>query len=71
MVEWGLTPLRALQAATSNAAELLRVAGEVGTVEVGKAADLVLYRGNPVDDPSVLLAPATVWQGGVVVGGAG
>ena len=71
MVAWGLTPLRALQAATSNAADLLRVAGEVGTVEVGKAADLVLYRGNPVDDPSVLLAPATVWQGGVVVGGAG
>jgi imidazolonepropionase-like amidohydrolase len=71
MVEWGLTPLKAMQAATANAAELLRVAGDVGTVEVGKTADLVLYRGNPVDDPSVLLTPEAVWQGGVRVGGTG
>src|SRR5204863_9324716 len=48
MVEWGLTPLKALQSATSNAAELLRV-DEIGTIEEGKAADIVVWDGNPLD----------------------
>src|SRR5207253_2152791 len=55
MVEWGLTPLKALVAATSNAALLLRVSDVCGTVEAGKAGDLVLYEGNPIDDPTGLL----------------
>lgn len=69
MVEWGLPPLKALQAATSNGAELLRVP-DVGTVEVGKRADLALWSGDPVEDVSVLLAPAVVMRGGEVVGGS-
>jgi imidazolonepropionase-like amidohydrolase len=63
MVEWGMTPLKALQAATANAAELLR-APAVGTLEEGKAGDLVLWRGDPVEDPSVLLDPVLVMKGG-------
>jgi imidazolonepropionase-like amidohydrolase len=66
MIEWGLTPLKALQAATSNAAELLRVP-EVGTVEEGMAADLVVWPGNPLEDPSLLLRPELVMQAGEVV----
>jgi imidazolonepropionase-like amidohydrolase len=66
MVEWGCTPLRALEAATSGGAELLR-APEVGTVEVGKVANLVLYASDPLDDISVLLKPTLVLQAGEIV----
>ncbi len=68
MVEWGMTPLRALQAATANAAELLRVP-EVGTVEEGKAADLVLYDADPLEQVEALLKPAMVMKVGEVVAG--
>jgi imidazolonepropionase-like amidohydrolase len=68
MTAWGLTPVKALQAATSNAADLLRLP-EVGTVEEGKAADLVLYDGNPLEEIEVLLKPALVMKAGEVVVG--
>ncbi len=68
MVEWGLTPLRAMQAATSNAAELLRMP-HVGSVERGKAADLVLYESNPVEEIEAVLKPAVVMKAGEVVAG--
>ena len=57
MVEWGLPVERALQAATLNAAQLLRVSDETGTVEPGKAADLVLYAANPLDDVDACCRP--------------
>jgi len=66
MVEWGLPPIKALAAATSNAAELLRVP-EVGVAEPGKAADLVLWDRDPLDDVEGLLTPAIVMKAGVVV----
>jgi imidazolonepropionase-like amidohydrolase len=69
MVEWGLPSLKALQSATSNAAELLRVAGDTGTVEEGKAADLALWDGNPVEDIGALLKPTLVMRAGEVVAG--
>jgi imidazolonepropionase-like amidohydrolase len=68
MVEWGMTPLRALQAATANAAELLRVP-EVGTVEEGKAADLVLYDADPLEQIEAVLKPAMVMRSGEVAAG--
>lgn len=48
MAEAGLTPYAVLQAATRNAAEYLNAAGEVGTVEAGKRADLLLLDANPL-----------------------
>jgi imidazolonepropionase-like amidohydrolase len=69
MVEWGLTPIKALQAATSNAADLLRVP-DVGRVEEGNAADLVLWDADPLDDITALLAPRMVMLGGEVVAGS-
>ena len=69
MVEWGLTPAKALQAATSNAAELLRVP-EIGTIEQGTAADLALWQGNPLDDIDAVLKPAVVMKAGRPVSGA-
>ncbi len=66
MVEWGLPPMRALQAATSNAAALLR-RSDVGAIEVGRAADMVFYSADPLDDPHALLEPALVCKGGDAV----
>jgi imidazolonepropionase-like amidohydrolase len=67
MVRWGLPPMSALQAATRNGAELLRLDG-VGSVAPGAAADLVLYDADPLDDIAAVLRPATVWKAGRVVG---
>jgi imidazolonepropionase-like amidohydrolase len=50
LYEAGLTPLEALQTATSNPARFFGTTAETGTVAVGKVADLVLLDGNPVDD---------------------
>ena len=50
----GDAPLDALRAATANGAELLRLP-DVGTIEGGKRADLLLVDGDPVEDPSTLL----------------
>ena len=50
LVEAGLSPLAALRAATSAAAELAGLAGETGRVAEGLAADLVLLRANPLED---------------------
>ncbi len=49
-VEAGLTPWRALRAATSGAADFLGQSKEWGRVAVGRRADLLLLRGNPLDD---------------------
>src|SRR5919106_1078293 len=63
MVEWGMAPLDALRAATANGAELLRLA-DVGTIEVGKRADVLLVDGDPVEDPRALLGRRRVWRAG-------
>jgi imidazolonepropionase-like amidohydrolase len=48
LVEAGLTPLQALQAATRNTAQAVGLGEELGTVEVGKLADLVLLEADPL-----------------------
>ena len=54
MVQHGMTPMSAIQAATVNAADLLGLAGEVGSIEPGKAADIVAVRGDPLADIGLL-----------------
>ena len=50
LLQSGLTSLEALQAATRNAAESLGALNRTGTIEVGKAADLVLLGADPLVD---------------------
>jgi imidazolonepropionase-like amidohydrolase len=50
LVESGLTPLAALQAATINPAKFMGRSAEMGTIEAGKMADLVLLRADPLAD---------------------
>ncbi len=50
MVEAGLTPLQVITAATRNGAEFLGVLPDLGTLEPGKWADLLVLRANPLDD---------------------
>jgi len=49
-VDSGLTPYEALRAATTTGSEYLGQASAIGTIEVGKEADLVLLGGNPLAD---------------------
>lgn len=53
-VNLGMTPMEALQTATKNAAEALKVADDLGTLEVGKLADVVVVDGDPSRDIRVL-----------------
>src|SRR5262245_60075449 len=64
MVQSGLTPSQALQAATSNAAECLHIAGDYGTLEAGKRADLLLLDANPLEDILNSRKINQVWIGG-------
>ena len=50
LVQAGLTPLQALQAATINGAKFMGVVGRTGTIAPGKDADLVLLTGNPLEN---------------------
>ena len=49
-VESGLTPMQAIQAATITSAKVVGKSNELGSIEVGKIADLVLLDANPLDD---------------------
>jgi len=69
MVQWGMTPLQAIQAATVSAAKALGREGDVGAVEVGRYADLIAVDGDPLKDVRVLEKVAFVVKGGVVVKG--
>lgn len=66
MVNWGMTPSQAIRSATVTASELLGMQKDIGTVEVGKYADIVAVPGNPLSDITVLEKVDFVMKGGVV-----
>lgn len=66
MVEYGMTPAAALRAATVVNSELMNLNNELGTVEVGKLADLIAVDGNPLEDVGVLSRVAFVMKDGIV-----
>jgi len=63
----GLTPFQALQTATVNPARLLNASRDLGTVEVGKLADLVIVDGDPLQDIRNARKVRTVIRGGSVI----
>ncbi|MHA7816617.1 MAG: metal-dependent hydrolase family protein [Pseudohaliea sp.] len=66
MVEAGMPPMEAIKAATVNAAELLRVSDELGSIAPGRYADIVAVAGDPLTDITVLENMAFVMKGGEV-----
>lgn len=63
----GATPWQALVAATRNAAAVCGVGKELGTIEVGKLADLIVVDGNPLEDIQDVRRLLLVLKNGVVV----
>ncbi|HEV2296931.1 MAG TPA: amidohydrolase family protein [Candidatus Acidoferrales bacterium] len=67
MVEWGMKPIEAIQAATINAADLLGWADKVGELAAGHCADLIGVDGDPTTDVRVLENVKFVMKGGAVI----
>jgi len=65
MIRFGMTPLQALQSATTVAAEVMGLGYEVGKIEVGYAGDVVAVKGNPIEQIELLETPNAVIKGGV------
>ncbi|HVT71899.1 MAG TPA: amidohydrolase family protein [Lacunisphaera sp.] len=65
LVEAGLTPLEAIQVATSNGARLLKIDRDTGSIEAGKAADLIVVAGNPAQDIADIRKAEIVFKDGV------
>jgi imidazolonepropionase-like amidohydrolase len=66
MVEAGMSPMDVLKSATVNGADLLGMSQQIGTLEVGKQADIIATDGSPLDDIKQLLDVDFVMKGGKV-----
>jgi imidazolonepropionase-like amidohydrolase len=66
MVKWGMTPMQAIQSSTINAADLLGWKTKVGSIAVGKYADIIAVVGNPIDEIKLLENVQFVMKGGQV-----
>ena len=64
MVEYGMTPLQAIRAATITAAKSLGRDGDVGTIAVGRYADIIAVDGNPLENIRELESVTAVVKGG-------
>jgi len=66
MVKFGMTAPQAIRTATQNSADLIGRSKDVGTIEVGKYADIIAVSGDPLQDVSILQNVGFVMKGGVV-----
>jgi imidazolonepropionase-like amidohydrolase len=66
MVEYGMTSMQAIQAATIHAAELIGWPDAVGAIEAGRYADIIAVNGNPLENVSLLEHVSFVMKGGTV-----
>ncbi|WP_336518299.1 amidohydrolase family protein [Pollutibacter soli] len=67
MVQYGLTPIQAIQAATVQAADLLGWTAKVGSISKGKYADIIAVPSNPLDNIQVLETVSFVMKGGEII----
>lgn len=67
MVEYGMTPMQAIQSATIEAARLLGRDWQIGTIAPGRYADLIAVKGDPLQDITVLEKVLLVMKGGALV----
>ncbi len=65
-VEYGMTPMQALRSANKTAAEMLKLENEIGTIHVGKCADLLLLDKNPLEDIHNLDSLLRTYHNGVL-----
>ena len=66
LVEFGMTPMQAIQAATSRAAELLGMSGQLGVIAPGAHADVIAVEGDPLQDVRALERVSFVMKDGTV-----
>jgi len=69
-VDAGMSPLAAIRSATVVNAELLRMAGRIGTLRSGAWADIIAVRGDPLADVRALETPVWIMKAGEVVSGS-
>jgi len=67
MVQWGMTPMQAIQAATVVSARMLGWSNDVGALSPGHYADMIAVAGDPTRDVTVLEHVAHVIKGGAVI----
>ena len=67
MTEVGMSNYEALQTATVNAADLMNISEDFGTLSKGKYADLIGLDGNPLEDIETTLTVPFVMQGGIII----
>lgn len=67
MVDYGMTPMEAIQAATRNAAQALGREKDVGAIAVGRYGDIVAVDGDPTQNVRLLESPSLVMKGGEAV----
>lgn len=67
LVKFGMPPAEAIKAATVNAADLLGLSNEIGTIEPGKSADIIALAGDPLQDVTLLKKVDFVMARGEVV----
>jgi len=66
MVEWGMKPIDAIQAATIGAADLMGWKDKVGSLEPGYYADIIAVKGDPLSDVKLLESVPFVMKGGEI-----
>ena len=66
MIQFGMTPMQAIQSATSRAAEMLGMKGQLGAIAPGAYADIVAVSGDPLKDVKVLEKVVFVMKDGKV-----
>jgi len=65
LIEAGFTPVQAIQIMTLNGAKVLGIDGRLGSIAVGKTADLVVIKGDPIATPSQIRNVVTVFKDGL------